>query len=176
MSSTSTTQPSVAPALRVRLRRDWRLILAALVLAIPAALQVRIVWLDYGREWVQRVSQTIELPAWKRAAIYLGGQQFADYIEFVRLHAPEDARVILPPREPVATFSNVGFVQYFLFPRDIHNCGINEVEDCIRRVQGENTYILGVGYFPPPELASQFKNYLPFDDELGLYVPSGALE
>jgi hypothetical protein len=62
-------------------------------------------------------------------------------------------------------------MQYFLFPRDIHNCGIGEVEACVRRIEGANTYILALDYFPPRELASQRRVLLPFKDQLGLFGP-----
>lgn len=112
-----------------------------------------------------------QYPAWERSATILGGRDFADYIKFVRDHTPADARIILPPRVPVRPVAHVGLMQYFLFPRDIHNCGIREVEACVRRVRGSNTYILAVDGFPPRDLAELSKYLIQYEDELGVYAP-----
>ena len=51
-------------------------------------------------------------------------------MSFVRETTPDDARIILPPRLPRRTTAHVALMQYFLYPRDIHNCGLAEVEAC----------------------------------------------
>lgn len=121
---------------------------------------------------LQRTLRVWSPPAVERAALFLEGEDFLGYIRFLREHIPEDARVILPPHQPPSTFSNLYFVQYFLFPRDLHNCGSDEVEACIERVTGSNTYVLALEQFPPRALASRHKLYVPFNSEIGLFVPA----
>ncbi len=143
----------------------------ALLLAAAVAFQLWHVAHDYAVPWGRRVAQAWDLPVWRRTALFLNGEQFADYIGFLRDQVPDDARVILPPRLPLGNFSYVSYIQYYLFPRDIHNCGINEIEACVERVRGSNTFILAVDDFPPAALASQHKRLIPFNDHLGLYAP-----
>jgi len=113
-------------------------------------------------------------PAWMRSATLLEGSDFAGYVAFLRQTIPEDARVLLPPRSVYSPMAHVGLMQYFLFPRDIHNCGVNEVEACILRVrESAGTYVLSLQRFPPRELASQTMRYVAFDDGRGVFVPKG---
>ena len=116
--------------------------------------------------WAMRVS-----PAWERAAVLQEDEEFAAFIGFLREHIPEDARVILPPSKPERPLAHVGFMQYYLFPREIHNCGVNEVDDCILRVTGRNTYILALPDFPPRKLALLSKRFVGFRDDYGVFVP-----
>lgn len=92
-------------------------------------------------------------------------------MNFIRDTVPEDAKVIVPPSRPIQTLSHVGFVEYFLMPREIHNCGENEIRECVLRMTGDNSYILVGGEFPPNELAEQVKKFLPFKDGMGIYIP-----
>jgi len=108
----------------------------------------------------------------ERAAVLMEGERFAEFVAFIRANTSEDARIILPPNFPQQPVAHIGLMQYFLYPRDIHNCGVNEVEECVMRVTGENTYILAVGGFPPPGIAELHKDLIPFDDTRGLYAPS----
>jgi hypothetical protein len=119
-----------------------------------------------GVTWAMR-----EDPAWERAAVLQEGQVFAGYIAFLRSHIPKEARVILPPTRPQRPLAHIGFMQYYLFPRDIHNCGYDEVDDCILRVVGRNTFILGLPDFPPRELAELSKQFVPYQDDYGVFIP-----
>ncbi len=116
--------------------------------------------------WVMR-----EKPAWQRAAILEEGEGFAGFVDFLRSQIPEDARVILPPNKPQRPLAHVGFMEYYLFPREIHNCGENEIDDCILRVVGRHTFILGLPDFPPRELALRSKQFIAYDDDYGVYAP-----
>jgi len=120
---------------------------------------------------IQRLEGFWSLAPWERTALLLEGPEFLDYLRFLRQIVPEDARLILPPRRPPSTFSNIYYAQYYLFPRDLHNCGVNEVEACIERVTGAHTYIIALGNFPPRDLASKHKIYVAFNDEIGVFVP-----
>jgi len=108
---------------------------------------------------------------WRSASIHLG-EDYANYIEFVKDNVPENALVIIPKEEQVWNFGNVGLMQYHLYPRKIADCPISTLEACILNLKGSNTYILAPTLsFPPREFADQVKRYVPFDQESGLYVP-----
>jgi hypothetical protein len=124
------------------------------------------------RPTMEVVQSLMGLPAWQRAAIILEGEEFAGYLEFLRTEIPDDARVILPPRVPFRPVAHVGFMQYFLYPREIHNCGVNEVDACVLRVGGRTTYIVAVSDFPPPEHAQVTKCFVEFDEAFGVWVPN----
>ena len=110
-------------------------------------------------------------PAWERAAVLEEDEDFASYIAFLRSHIPEDARLILPPSRPARPLAHIGFMQYYLFPRDIHNCGYDEIDVCILRVTGGNTFILALPDFPPRELAELSKRFVPYRDGYGVFAP-----
>jgi hypothetical protein len=110
--------------------------------------------------------------ALERSGLFIFGRGFAEYISFLRNHVPEDASVMLPPRTQQTQFVHEGVMQYFLYPRRVDRCGPNEIEPCIRRASGPGWYVLAVQGFPPPSVAGRFKDYVPFDDKQGLYVPA----
>lgn len=126
---------------------------------------------DYVIPFGQRVWKLRGRSALDRSAIIQVGIEFSDYMDFIRNTVPEDSKVIVPPHNPMQTLSHIGFVEYFLMPREIHNCGENEVRECVLRMTGENSYIIAIEGFPPKELAEQAKKYLPFKDGLGIYIP-----
>ena len=155
------------PRLSASSRRLVLLILLSAAIAYNASVLIS----GWPGRIASEVSQSLSLPPWKRAAQNIAGDTFADYIEFVRQNSARDARIVLPPRIPVRPESNISLMQFFLFPRDIINCGLTEVEECVQRITGPNSYILGLGDFPPQELAARTRSYIPFDDQLGLYGP-----
>jgi hypothetical protein len=111
--------------------------------------------------------------AWERSAILSEGEDFFVYVSFLRDKIPESGKVVLPPHTFVGKagpFTFIDFMQYFLLPRQVLNCG-EPAADCARGLTGPNSYLLRIGSFPPPEAASQNKDYVPFQDEWGLYVP-----
>jgi hypothetical protein len=147
--------------------------MSVILILLAAALIVNLFTLarSYAAPTLKQVWQLRDSPAWERAAYLLEGGRFGGFVSFVRDTTPEDARVILPPQQPPRVTAHVDLMQYFLYPRDIHNCGINEVEACILRVTGPNTYILSVRGFPPRDLAEESKRLIPYQDELGIYAP-----
>ena len=62
-------------------------------------------------------------------------------------------------------------MQFYFFPRKVYNCGPNEAEACMYRARTQHTYVLAVPHFPPPDEALKYKDYVAFNDSLGLYVP-----
>jgi hypothetical protein len=144
-----------------------------MVLLVCAVVQLRVltagfIWPRLGRYWEVRA-----YPAWQRSALLSEGQPFMDYVTFLRQEVPESGRLVLPPHRFVSEggpYTYPSFMQYYLFPREILNCG-EPVEDCVRGLSGGRSYILRVGSFPPPSIAAETKTYIPFNDMLGVYVP-----
>ena len=102
-----------------------------------SALIVQFVLLsDYLIRWVDRLGQYKRSSAILKSVAFSWDQNFADYSQFLREIIPIGARVILPPQNIGIPADHVGYMQYVLFPRDIHNCGSDEVEACIQRVIG----------------------------------------
>ena len=143
-----------------------------LILVLIVATQLMILFRNNIPDLVQKIWQARTGSAtWRSASIHLG-DDYANYIEFVKANVPEDALVIIPKEDQVWNFGNVGLMQYHLYPRKIADCPIDTLEDCILNLKGANTYILApTATFPPRELADLVKRYVPFDQESGLYVP-----
>ncbi len=106
-----------------------------------------------------------------RSAIFTEGMEFAEYMSFLRDTVPENAKVVMPPHQPVQPLSNMGFAEYFLMPRTIINCGSDEVRECVLRMTGEHSYIVTAWKFPPKDAAESVKKFIPFRNELGVYAP-----
>ena len=143
-----------------------------LILGLIVVAQLMILFGTYIPNLVQKIWQAKASSAlWRSASVHLG-DNYANYIEFVKNNVPEDALVIIPKGDQVWNFGNVGLMQYHLYPRKIADCPIDALEDCILNLTGANTYILAPSStFPPRELADQVKHFIPYDQESGLYVP-----
>lgn len=142
-----------------------------LVVAVVGIWQAHIVVTGYAGPILRRLWSMRDLPSWQRAALFEQGDEFAGFVAFLRSQIPEDSRVILPPLLSPRAVAHTGLMQYYLFPRDIHNCGAEEVEACILRVTGRTTYILAVPEFPPRELAEKSKRFVSYRNGLGVFVP-----
>ena len=142
------------------------LVLIALLLGYQAIVS----WNTYIRPTATMVWNLRDEPAWARTAAILIGDRFTGHIGFLREMLPQASRVVLPPHSG-GIYDHIGFIQYFLIPRDIINCGRNEVEACVRRVSGRSTYILAAGNFPPPSVAEETKRFVEYDNDLGVFVP-----
>lgn len=142
-----------------------------LLLAVAAVFQLQYSLSHYSLPWLSKVWQVRQLPVWERSALFLEGEDFAGYVGFLRDNIPDNARVVLPPHLPPSPYQDLSFMQYFLAPREMLNCGVNEVNACILRVTGKTTYILGMPDFPPPELALRSKVYIPYKPGWGVYAP-----
>ena len=146
-------------------------LLLKVVVGVAALAQLFLLSGGYLKGAMRDLWATRDLPAWERVALWQGGEDFAGYISFLRDHIPEGARVIIPPWQTRIPFGHVGFMQYLLYPRDIHNCAIDEVDTCILRVTGVHTFILGLPWFPPRELAERSKRFILYRDDYGVFAP-----
>jgi hypothetical protein len=106
-----------------------------------------------------------------RAAYRALGEANAEYLEFLDRTIPQNARVLIPPTFPQHPLAHVGAMQFFLFPRDIHNCGSDEIDACIMRMKDSDFYVIVVGGFPPRDLILQVRKFIPFRGDLGVYGP-----
>lgn len=122
--------------------------------------------------WGKQVLLMRHMTPIEKSAFTTWTAEFSEYVQFLREEIPEDARVILPPNNSSPPIDNVGYMQYLLFPREIHNCGRDEIEACVLRASGSNTFILSDPEFPPKELASTTKSFVEFSDQFGLFVPN----
>lgn len=111
--------------------------------------------------------------AWERSARLSEGEDFLAFVTFLRTAIPETAKVVFPPHSYISkagVFTELDFMEYFLFPRQVLNCG-EPVDECVRSLTGPGSYIVAVGGFPPAEAAQSVKEYVPFQEGKGVYVP-----
>jgi hypothetical protein len=146
-----------------------RMLTAGLLLA--CGLQASVSWSSYIRPTAEKAWDLKALPVWQRTATLMFDEDTAGFLGFLRDTVPEEARVVVPPRSEGSIYEEIGMMQYFLIPREIHNCGKDEVEACVRRATGESTYILAVHYFPPRDLARETRRQIHYDDNRGVFAP-----
>lgn len=158
------------PGPKQTLRYGFRRHSIALFLAVAVSVQL-VTLLNFAAQWGTQILDSRGVSSIERSAANAWDQTFAEYIVFLRSTIPLEARVVLPPNFSGAPADHVGFMQYFLLPREVLNCGPNEVEECTLRVSGPDSYILRVRDFPPPTLAELSKIYVAFNEEYGVYVP-----
>jgi hypothetical protein len=123
-----------------------------------------------------RVWNNRTFPAKQRSAALAFGSDFAGFMRFAAETVPPDAKLVLPRPEQDSTFGNIGLIQYFLIPRQLINCPSSEMaeqEACILRLSGSDTYILAAGSFPPARAAQNSKTLIPYNEDWGVYIPSG---
>lgn len=146
---------------------------ALVLLLLVTLMQVRLLTVDFIWPRLIRGWEVRGYTAWERSALLSEGQDFLQFLSFLRDTIPESGKAVLPPRSYVSragTFTEIGFLKYFLFPRQVLNCG-EPVEDCVRALTGPTSYIVAVGGFPPEEAAEAIKDYIPFQEGKGVYVP-----
>lgn len=142
-----------------------------LVTTLTLAFQIVTLARSYILPTLRQIWELRDSPPWYRASVFEGGEDFAGYVSFLRTQIPEDSRVVLPPMLSHYRLDHVGLMQYFLFPREIHNCGRDEVAACTLRASGEKTYILALPDFPAHDLAERTKRLILYGDGLGVFVP-----
>ena len=148
--------------------RGW---ITAILLSIALIVQIRIITNNYVQPLIRQLPTLANESAIIRSATILHGVEFAEYIEFVRANVPENARVLLPPNKPVQPMANVGLMQFYLFPRELHNCGVDEVDACLQRNEDSDFFILTAWKFPPEEWTSRNRQFIQHNEESGVYAP-----
>lgn len=143
-----------------------------IILAGGALIQVILVLSLVIAPLASNIWHVRDLPKSERSARLAFGDNFAEFIDFVREHVPDDATVIIPYEETDIVFGNVGIMQYFLFPREIADCAHGaHTSDCIVSMAGPKVYFLSVADFPPAEAMKPTNYYILFEGDKGLYIP-----
>jgi hypothetical protein len=120
-----------------------------------------------GRIWRLRFASALV-----RSAQLSYGAGFTDYVLFLRRVVPEEALVVVPSLEADPVLGEMPFMQYFLFPRRLTNCPTGAPwSKCLINYGGPQTYIMAVRSFPPRSGLEGLKEYVPFDELRGVYVP-----
>ncbi len=156
------------PSLRIS-RSNLRVVLVAVAFFV----QIVIIFLSIIKPLAIEITSTRGYQATERSAILGFGDRFAQYIEFIQKRTPNTEFLLIPYRETNEVLGNEGIMQYFLLPRKISNCPLNQPsEECLRIQAGPNTFILSVDGFPPQDIKESTYQYDPFDDQWGIYIPS----
>lgn len=129
------------------------------------------------RDPVLQVWKTIGKNATWRGVNFSAGWKMADFVTFLNGAVPEDGRVIIPPdgTGPPA-LGKTPYMQFFLAPRQVINCN-PVVETCVLDYASNDTYIVSVPDENFPDESLQHASdrttfqYLPFNKDLGLYLP-----
>jgi len=111
-----------------------------------------------------------------RSARFARGNNFADFVEFLRKEIPEEGRVVLPPEEvTMQALSTTPFMQLFLSPREVINCTTINCGSAF--LEEDNTYILimGLGQFPAEHMDKDNPKVRMFNDTWGIYGPEEGL-
>jgi hypothetical protein len=153
--------------------RKWPQVIGIVLLALVILYQfiqvIRVEILPSAKLVLQRYRASAN----ERSALFFAGKNFSEFITFINENVPPEAIVFIPRFEQDELFGHEGIMEFFLFPRKIENCSPNiPVDECILNLCGKNKYILAVKGFPPQSAALQVKQWVPFDGERGIYIPS----
>ena len=116
--------------------------------------------------WVNR-----HLDAISRGADAAYGEEFKDFISFLRSEIPDDATVVLLRTTDLTPYRSKWFMQYFLFPRKITICEERGVESCVVMRKGPGVYFLDAGGFNPTAQTIDGLTALHFNESLRIYNP-----
>jgi hypothetical protein len=107
-----------------------------------------------------------------RSAYFFREEQFANFIKFIHLNTPENARIVLPPRNSSpAVLSTTPLMQFFLAPREVINCPDLA---CYTDLSLQNTYFL---FVDPSQIASMGfgqQQLRMFNRDWGVILPENA--
>jgi len=115
----------------------------------------------------------------ERSALFVFGNNGAEFVEFIARSVPLDWPVVMP--DGYVEFSNQNLLQFFLFPRAIVGCPCPSFldadrvgEDCGACLLDPERSVPAIGAFPPAELLEGKKTFIPFPNSdwyHGVYVP-----
>jgi hypothetical protein len=156
----------------IRTSEHWRKIVLRLLISIAIVLNIGLLLDDGIVLLAKKVWGYRAMDAKERSAMIAFGRNFKDYMAFIRDNVPEDAILLTPPASVDTVLGHQGLMNYYLFPRQLSNCPANAViESCILSLRGPNTYFIAVRSFPPRSAAEEVKEFIPYDDQRGIYVP-----
>jgi hypothetical protein len=126
---------------------------------------------------VRRIWEVRHEDALRRSALLAFGDDFANYVAWLRDSIPPNARVAIPKEEQGGLFGNLGLMQYFLFPREIVDCPVEEVEACVTRMTSPRSFILAPNdVFPPRSVLGVQRQFYSYDDIRGVFGPPAPVE
>ena len=119
------------------------IILGLLVISVFA--QTGLMFVSFYKDFSHIYPVSTKHALW-RSANFSQGRKFAQFVEFLNLHIPEETRVVLPPRDLTRqALGNTPLMQFFLTPREVINCVDT---GCLESISLENTYLIIVKGFP----------------------------
>jgi hypothetical protein len=124
-----------------------------------------------GERLKNKVVPNRELDAVERSADVSYGSEFTNIITFLRNSIPSQATVlILSTQDSANPMNDTYLMQYLLFPRNIVFCP----SDCTALINDPVLFIIAQNEFPSMETSSTRKQFVRYDDTLGLFIPVNA--
>lgn len=121
---------------------------------------------------LMEILDTRDYQAVERSAMIAFGDDIAEFIRFVGERTNEVDFVLIPSPEAHEVMSHVGIMQYYLIPRNVSNCPINQsFQECFQIQGGPKTSILSVNGFPPIGPDEEEYWYESFDQNWGIFIP-----
>jgi len=143
-----------------------------ILLFIAVVFQVVYIGVTFVTRMPARIRSVADLPALERGARLSFGDNFAEFITFLREAVPDDATLVVPPMGEDDVYGNSALVAYFLFPRAVLGCnGGESFEACAGRFGGDSYYWLSTSNYHPVETQGLSREWTPFEGEKGIYAP-----
>jgi hypothetical protein len=122
------------------------------------------------------VWKVLAYPAVWRGARFGVSEEFANYLSFLETVIPPGAILgIPPPGSSHWALANTPYMRYYLAPRQVVNCTLNNV-GCAADLAGKGAFlvVLGNGQFPPAGDWSNQGSVIMFNLKWGVWVPKGS--
>lgn len=162
-----------------RTKSVHEIILYLMIVLIFAA----VIWqigttMGFARTTILQIWKTIGQSATWRGVNFSAGQNFANYLAFLIEVIPPDQRVIIPPEGvgPPA-LGRTPYMQFFLAPRKVINCTAADPA-CAENFLAGGAAVIAVQNddFPGAGFSENLEQlaikYVPFDQNLGVYLPA----
>jgi len=152
---------------------DWSSRVAIkLVLTFAILIQGWIVATGFVLPLRHRIRTVATLSAFERGARMGFGDDFAEFIAFLREVVPENSTIVVPHMAVDEVYGNTALMTFFLLPRTIKQCNNDEsFEACAQRYNGEDTYILSTPRYQPDEFLKLDRRWIHLNGASGIYAP-----
>ncbi len=136
------------------------------VLCVLLMFQVISLIREYDRPLLNIFSTASRSGLW-RSVFFHENERLANYVEFLNEKIPTDGKVMIPPNNFSSNFlSRTSHMQFFLYPREVHNCS-GTYSTCVSGFEDTSWYILVLD----KNVFSTSNSLVMFDEEIGLSVP-----
>ncbi len=134
-------------------------------------------WLALSNAVVEsmKIYKVLSYPGNWRGVRFAVNEEFASYLDFLRLTVPEDGILGLPPSEHTTwALSSTPFMRFFLAPRQVVNC-TSAYPSCAQNLLAQNAslVVLGNQKFPPQGTDAGSGSVAMFNEKWGVMIPSG---